>query len=422
MRRKYSPAFLAGVCAIASGTLAPALSQPARAPDTASAGSQAEDPAPRVQTFEEALTQDAADYARQIGVSLDEAKRRLIAGRDTVPATDRLRATYGSRLAGISIEHKPEYRIVVLLTGDAPVAAETVAAGGLSVPIVFRTGAKSTHEQLLAALNQHDKAIRTLLPATQGIGIDPRTGELVVVVNAPGVAAAAAFAREAELETLTGVPVRVRAIDGVDVDSDVRGGSRYEGNNTSGVRYYCTTGFVVKNTSGTTAMATAAHCEDGNPKYYNPNMTEIPLTLVGSWGYGTQDVQINTSAYVERAEFYVDTNKTYVRRPVGQYARTATRAGDSACHRGETTGASCSFVELINYQPPPDKCGGYCNATWITVTGPHCSGGDSGGPVYDLDLARGLLKGSSKSSTGTCNYYFYMSLDYLPSGWSLLLG
>lgn len=45
--------------------------------------------------------------------------------------------------------------------------------------------------------------------------------------------------------------------------------------------------------------------------------------------------------------------------------------------------------------------------------------GDSGGPVYELDLARGLLKGVNGTST-TCNFYFYMPLDYLPSGWSLL--
>ena len=71
---------------------------------------------------------------------------------------------------------------------------------------------------------------------------------------------------------------------------------------------------------------------------------------------------------------------------------------------------------------PAHLCGGYCNATSVTVLGPNCGGGDSGGPVYDLDLGRGLLKAGNYSSSGSCNYYIYMSLDYLPSGWSLLLG
>jgi hypothetical protein len=266
MRRNIT-AFVVSTYALASLMPATALAQPAPAPANASAGVQTEDEAPRVQTSQEALRQDAEDYARRIGVGVEEAERRLRAGRESVATTDRIRETYGSRLAGISIEHTPEYRIVVLLTGDAPVAAQTISAGGMSVPIMFRTGAKSTHEQIRTALNQHEKTIRSLLPATQGIGIDPKTGELVVVVNAPGAAAATAVARDAELETLTGVPVRIRATDGVDQNADVRGGSRYEGNEADGKRYVCTTGFVVKDTSGRTAVATAAHCADGVPKY-----------------------------------------------------------------------------------------------------------------------------------------------------------
>ena len=326
----------------------------------------------------------------------------------------RIQQSYESRLAGISTQHSPTFQVSVLLTGDTAVSNETVTAGGLSVPIVYRTGAQSTLRELRAALRQHQAAIRSLIPATQGIGISTRTGELVVIVNATGAAASTALTRDAELETLTGVPVRIRAIDGVDRDLDVRGGSRVTG---------CTSGFVVRNTAGTTGMATAAHC--GNTiTYYNPNGTSIPLTLVAGseYGYGSQDVQVHTSAYVERAEFYVDTAKTQVRRPVGQYDLYATWEGDNACHRGENTGASCSFVDYVFYAPPHDKCGGYCEDTYVVVLGPHCGGGDSGGPVYDLQLARGVLKGGNFSSSGTCNHYFYMPMNFLSSGWSLLLG
>jgi hypothetical protein len=77
---------------------------------------------------------------------------------------------------------------------------------------------------------------------------------------------------------------------------------------------------------------------------------------------------------------------------------------------------------MSSTSPPPDRCGGYCADTYVAVTGPHCGGGDSGGPVYDLDLARGLLKGGNYSTSGSCNYYFYMPIAYLSSGWSLLLG
>ena len=32
------------------------------------------------------------------------------------------------------------------------------------------------------------------------------------------------------------------------------------------------------------------------------------------------------------------------------------------------------------------------------------------------------IEGASYSSAGTCNFYYYMPIEFLPSGWSLLLG
>ena len=97
-----------------------------------------------VQTPEQALAQDAAEYARLYGVDQDEAVRRLRAQAETVAETDRLQDLYRNRLAGISIEHWPTYRIVVLLTGTKPVRQRTVRAGGMAVTIVFRTFASDT--------------------------------------------------------------------------------------------------------------------------------------------------------------------------------------------------------------------------------------------------------------------------------------
>lgn len=418
------------VSALLSAPLAaaqsPTASSDLQTPGTNPVGpEQAEDQVPRARSADEALQQDAQEYARLVGVSAEEAQRRLRAMKDLIPVKKRIQETYGARLAGISTEHSPTFQVVVLLTGDAAVPTENVNAGGASVPVIFRTGARSTVQQLRAAIGKHRGAINTLLPGVQGMGVSTKTGELAINVNAAGAAATTALAKDAELEALTGVPVRIQIIDGVAVNMDVRGGSRVEGPDpATNTRGLCTTGFVVKNTAGTTGVATAAHCPD-NLTYYNPNNTSIPLTFVAgaASGYGSQDVQIHTSAYVEQPEFYDNTAKTTVRRPVGSYALDATWEGDYACHRGETTGASCAFISWVYYAPPDDKCAGHCEATYVLVDGPTCKGGDSGGPVYDLDLARGLLKGGNYNlSTGACNSYFYMPMDFLPSGWSLLLG
>ena len=381
----------------------------------AAAPAVAQDALPRVQTAVEALAQDAAEYARLNGVGLDEAMRRLRAQEESVAATDRIQAAYRDRLAGISIEHQPEYRILVLLTGPEPVADETIRAGGMSVPIVYRTGAPATREQMLAAMSEHRAAIRELAPRARGMGLDPRTGELVLLLHATEDRAGL----EAELESLMQVPVRLRILDGADADLGVEGGWRVEGDDPgSGRRYYCTTGFVVTD-QARTGIVTAAHCPD-TLSYRNADGADIPLEFVGQWGARYQDVQVHVGGGAQQPLFHADKSRNAVRRLTSWRNRTSTRAGDAVCHRGESTGYSCSQVELTDFAPPGELCGGPCDATWITVTGPTCRGGDSGGPIFNGTIAFGIVKGGNYSRSGRCNFYYYMSTDFLPEGWSLL--
>lgn len=370
---------------------------------------------PRVQNAVEALAQDAAEYARLNGVSLDEAMRRLRAQEESVPATDRIQALYKDRLAGISIEHQPDYRIVVLLTGAEPVPDETIAAGGLTVPVVFRTGAPVTREQIVAAMTEHRAAIRDLVPRARGMGLDPRTGELVLLLHASDYRDGV----EGELAALTGVPVRVRILDGADADMGVEGGWRVEGTDPdSGRRYYCTTGFVVTD-QAQTGIVTAAHCPD-TLSYRAPDGADIPLEFIGQWGARYQDVQVHVSDRAEQPLFHADKSRGAVRRLTSWRNRASTRAGDAVCHRGESTGYSCSQVELTDFAPPGELCGGPCDPTWVTVAGPVCRGGDSGGPIFNGTIAFGIVKGGNYSRSGRCNFYYYMSTDFLPEGWSLL--
>src|SRR3569833_2803585 len=107
-----------------------------------------------VLTRKEAIRQDAAVYAQQHQVLLAEAVRRLTIQEASVPAMDRIAAEFAERLAGISVEHAPEYSIVVLLTGNEPVADRTLQVADSTVPIVYRTGALATHVQAISALRR----------------------------------------------------------------------------------------------------------------------------------------------------------------------------------------------------------------------------------------------------------------------------
>ncbi|WP_247599582.1 S1 family peptidase [Sphingomonas sp. PAMC26645] len=400
--------------------------------------------AAQVQLPVDALMQDAGEYATRFGVPFDEALRRMRAQGDSVPATDALRETYKDRWAGIAIEHQPNYRIVVLLTGTDPVADQSVTAGGMVVPIVFRTGAPATREAVLAAITAYQAKIRESLPHPPGLGVDQRTGELVVMIASGDADLDRDGALRTRIATMTGVPVRIEAVDKssanmaqdqvvpdstlipTPVESGaIEGGGRVVGT-VDGKRYACTTGFVVSD-GVRNGVVTAAHCPDTlsyvGKRPSDGSREEWPLAFVGQWGWGYQDVQVNvaTAPDVGYAPlFYADTAKTLA-RPVATWRyRTSTRAGDFVCHRGERTGYSCAVIAMVDFAPAGDLCGGACLPTWVAVEGPTCKAGDSGAPVFEGSTALGLVKGGTYRRDGTCLFYYYMSTDYLPQGWTLL--
>ena len=402
------------------GVSAGALLAMTGAPVGAAAQAQAAPPpSARVQTAVEALAQDASEYARQNGVRLAEAMLRLRAQEESVAATDRIQQMYAERLAGISIQHQPDYRIVVLLTGGEPVPDQSVLAGGINVPIEFRTGAPASRAEIVAAMREHQAAIRAALPGAQGMGLDPRTGELVLLVRAGDAERYGAASIDAEIEELTGVPVRVRVLGGPTANMGIEGGGRVVGVDPGDQkRKICTTGFVVTDASRT-GVVTAAHCPD-TLTYYDPEGEQIPLSFGGQWGWRYQDVQLHVTERAQRPLFYADTAKKSLRTLTSWRNLQSTRAGDAICHRGETSGYSCSQVELTDYAPPGDLCGGPCDPVWVAVTGPSCRAGDSGGPVFNGTVAFGIAKGANYYRDGTCSHYYYMSTDYLPEGWRLL--
>lgn len=375
---------------------------------------------PILQTANDAVTQDAAAVAERLGVTAEDAVRMLRLQEASVPATDTIAQRFAGRMAGISVEHHPDFHIVVLLKGDEFVPDETVDAGGEAVRIVFKTGAKASHAELVQAVTTYLPIIRASLLTPPGIGIDQRTGELVVTVSNSDVIREHAQPLGDRLATLTGVPLRLRVIDDPTLDfGGVEGGVRMVGSPPGDLRrYVCTAGFVV--TDGIqTGLATAAHCPD-TLSVRDGEGHEEALQFIGQWGWGNQDVQINASLTPLPPIFFADTAKTMTRPVTGARERAGMRAGDVVCHRGERTGYSCSQVELTDFAPAGDLCGGACLPTWTTVAGPVCNSGDSGSPVFLGTTAYGILKGGSYRSDRSCAFYFYMSTDYLPAGWRLL--
>jgi len=369
-----------------------------------------------VETRDDALLEDAGQYAGQFRVPLNEAARRLKAQQDSVETTDAIRREFADRLAGISIEHAPEFRIVVLLTGPEPVTRRS--AGG--VLIEFRTGAKVTHDQAVAAMRRHLIDFRTELPAARGAGYDQRTGEIVLLVTPADASRLGIETIRDRAAEISGVPVRVVINQLIESNMSVDGGGRVEGMNTlTHRRGRCTSGFVVTN-GEINAITTAAHCPDQLTYVDLDGNSSQTLPMIGSWGLGYRDVQINGSANSPDALFYANRAAGALREVATWRSAASTRAGDFVCHYGESSGYSCATVELTDYAPPGKLCGGPCSPTWVTVKGPSCIPGDSGGPVFSGNVAFGLAKGINRDDAGRCLFYYYMSTDYLPPPWRLL--
>ena len=368
-----------------------------------------------------ALALDAATYAAQSGLSLSAALGELQVQDASVPVTDALRTEFADRLAGLSVGHAP-FHVDVLLTGDAPVADRVVQVAGMPVLIRFRTGAYATHGQLVTALALHQTEIRASLTRPPGIGVDPRIGALVVMVGQADLLAEPGEALRDRIARLAGVPVRIATMETPDTDlADLQGGARLVGvDPADGRRYACTSGFVVRR-GAENAVVTSAHCPD-NLSWSDAARTEHPLPFLGQWGWGYQDVQVNGSPVPLAPRFWSDTAKTISRTVTAERPRDSTRAGDIVCHRGERTGYSCAEIWMPDFAPAGDLCGGGCTAAWVAVRGPTCRSGDSGGPVFLGGTAFGIVKGGSYRADGSCAFYFYMSLDFLPSGWSLATG
>ena len=369
-----------------------------------------------VETREDALAEDAIQYASQFQVTPDEAVRRLKAQQESVAATDAIARELADRLAGISIEHRPDYRIVVLLTGPEPVADRTAAG----VPVVFKTGAKATHAEAVAAMRRHLIDFRSELPGARGAGYDQRTGEVVLLVTPADATKLGVDAIRALAEEISGVPVRVVINELIESNMTVDGGGLVEGVSAiTNRRSRCTSGFVVTN-GEINAITTAAHCPDQLTYVDRDGTTSPTLPMIGSWGLGYRDVQINGSANSPYPLFYADRGAGSLRSVETWRSVASTRAGDFVCHYGESSGYSCATVELTDYAPPGELCGGPCSPTWVTVRGPSCIPGDSGGPVFSGDVAFGIAKGINRTDSGQCEFYYYMSTDYLPPPWRVL--
>ena len=373
---------------------------------------------PRLLTPHEALEQDAQAYAKHFSVSPDEALLRLRQQRASIAVTERLRQRFAGELASISIEHRPSWGVVVRLTGAAHPGDFVATEQGLSIPVRFEVRAASTRAVALRVLDAERATLPRMVPGYRGAGVDPLTGGLIVMQRPAADKRSVAEVERALFDRL-GLPVRLRRLDATVADSAAIGGGRVEGTGADGRRFRCTTGFVVRDGEGRLGVTTAAHCPD-ELSWRGPTGEERRLPMAEAWGAAHHDIQIHTGVGAPQALVFSDRDKSSARQVTSWVTRPMTRPGDWLCLRGESSGFACSVVELTDFAPAGELCGGLCAASWVTMAGPECRRGDSGAPVFSGTLAYGVLKGGAYLAGGACAFSFYQSVDYLPGSWRLV--
>jgi streptogrisin C len=359
---------------------------------------------------------DARAYSADHKVNVREARRRLRAENQMSGVIDLLRRGAGKRYAGLWIEHEPKFRVMVRLTGkELPASGLKAALANSPIPVVFQNGAAASQADLLDKIHSALPIVMAALPDTAGTDVDVRTGEIVLTVFAVGAAREAALAKVPALASRLGAPVRIDFLDSPLVNqASVRGGANLTD---------CTSGFVVANSAGTRGFVTAGHCPSSET-YSGFDGTVTSTTFQSETFDADQDFQWHTTPQTEVPEFYADLT-TSARVLTGKRLRSSTAVGNTACHRGLTSGYSCGSVQSTTYQfTDPANCNGFtCSSTYISVTGSSlaCAGGDSGGPWFNGQTAFGIHKAGPR--TGPCTIAIYTSTDYLSgTGVSLVFG
>jgi hypothetical protein len=170
---------------------------------------------PRLLSEEEALREDARWYARDMGVSLEEAIRRLKMQDDRLPTEleRELKSTEENSFAGLWLRHKPTYGLTVATAGDPeamrqkiePFIAGTSWEGAVNVKEVEATEAELNAARA-AAEGMMDK-----LGIRYSSGDDIMKNRMLIFVrNKPRVEREL---RAADME----LPAHVVLIEGVDM-------------------------------------------------------------------------------------------------------------------------------------------------------------------------------------------------------------
>ncbi|UUW89048.1 S1 family peptidase [Pimelobacter simplex] len=348
----------------------------------------------------EAARQDLRTVAETQGVPYDELAARSAGTDEFDLALHEAEVRYPRAVLESGVEPTGGYWVEA--GADADLAAVAEVFGAVPAPVTVHRRVDATDEEITRAQELVFLALADA-PVTTGVGVDydAHRGVLEVDVAVPDVmlrAAAETVAVQA-LRSVAGLavdgrlPVPVELTTRVGVDDGTlkgkRGGRalRLASNGT----FVCTGGFVVRR-GGDVGIVTARHCPNGLTYNSNPILTFVTGASTTATG-GVIDLQFH------RFDPGIDVDPSFRAsgttsaddRPVRTVANAP--VGSSVCAWGAAGGYHCTSVAEVNvcrngFGDGVNRCGLDRASSEITVAG------DSGGPWFFSNTARGTLTGA----------------------------
>jgi hypothetical protein len=342
----------------------------------------------------DAILYDAQFYASDNHISTEEAVHLLQLQKIAGELNAELSMNETGSFAGLWIEHKPKFKVVVQFTrnGEEIIKSYMKQYPDLAGIVEVRNVKDSYADLKKAQLEASSSVSASGIPADSNINISGNTVELNVVEADRSRFDNAVQIGKIKLSEKVKV-ISVKAL--AEKTANIYGGLSLS---------TCTSGFsVVKGIIlKTYGITTAGHCS--NTQSYNGNS----LTFQSELNTGNYDIQWHT------APGYTVTNKIQMssqgatRDITGTISRSSQSVGNYVCKYGKTTGWGCGYIRSTNLNG---------NYIWVSNTAGSddlAEPGDSGGPWFLANDAYGTMTAKiSPGTSGTGADGVYMAVDYI---------
>jgi len=335
-------------------------------------------------------------YVSEYKVGHEKARRNLALQTDLRAVEVQASAAAGRRLVGTWLHHGDTPRLEMRLSRGARDEALERRLRGLSPLATVTYGVQEEQDELAARASAALQEMGGLSSHVLTLAVEGASGALRVEVSADVSVVEVQEAFATALQAGTYEEIHVVPVAGGAGDTNSGGLAT-----TS-----CTTGFSVRNSSGTSGLLTAGHCNNTQSYSLYGFPGTYAMTYRAEVRSANADLQWHTISGTVYPRFYGNSTST----PTTLTASTprSSQGGRAVCRRGKASGYDCGTVTSTSAQPTwTDACPGTtCASTWISVN-IGTIGGDSGGPWWSGGSAYGIQKGGSSSST------IYMPVDYI---------